>query len=78
MATLKWDGTRLMLGTLALGEVREAGMMAGNFATYWVAGGMPVAVSSEGRFKETNAKARTLCAEEVEKALEAAGVEVDL
>lgn len=78
MARLEWHGVRLMLGTLVLGEVREAGMMAGNIATYTLPGQMPVTVGSSGTFKATNAAARTACAEAVEKALRDAGVEVVL
>lgn len=78
MARLEWHGVRLMLGTLVLGEVREAGMMSGNLASYTLAGGFPVTVGSSGRWKDTNASARLACAKDVEKALRDAGVEVEL
>lgn len=80
---LRWDGTRLMLGTLAIATINPA-TATGAGASYQLAGHHTVAVTvdpPEGSARTVTdvatERARNHCETAARRALRAAGVEVE-
>lgn len=78
MVRLQWWNRKLMLNQLALGEVREAGMMSGHLASVALPGMPPVVVASKGSWSATNDEARRICEARVLEQLAAVGIEAEV
>lgn len=74
---LTWDGNRLMMGRIQVGEVQEANVFAGHAARWWLSGRNLHGTVTEGKgFKVRNEVARGECWQAALVALSEAGVTV--